>query len=83
MGLRRPLRAGFRRRGLSLDGVRSYGEGLTTNRTPQDLDASEADLADEAARQWTAAFNPRPVSKNDFTKLYQMAFEPRSAAHKS
>src|SRR5207248_683943 len=34
-------------------------------------------LAEEAARQWTAAFNPRPVSKDDFVKLYEMAFEPR------
>jgi len=36
-------------------------------------------LAEEAARQWTAAFNPRPVSKDDFVKLYEAAFEPRSS----
>ncbi len=28
-------------------------------------------LADEAARQWTATFNPRPVTAADFTELYQ------------
>ena len=31
-------------------------------------------LAQEAARQWTAAFNPRSVSKDDFVKLYEAAF---------
>jgi alcohol dehydrogenase len=31
-------------------------------------------LADEAARQWTANFNPRPVSKEDFIQLYEAAF---------
>src|SRR5438445_193390 len=31
-------------------------------------------LAKEAARQWTAAFNPRSVSKDDFVKLYEAAF---------
>jgi alcohol dehydrogenase len=31
-------------------------------------------LADEAARQWTATFNPRPVSKEDFVQLYEAAF---------
>jgi alcohol dehydrogenase class IV len=30
-------------------------------------------LADEAARQWTATFNPRPVSKENFVALYQAA----------
>jgi alcohol dehydrogenase len=32
-------------------------------------------LAEEAARQWTANFNPRPVKAADFVKLYQAAFE--------
>jgi alcohol dehydrogenase len=27
-------------------------------------------LAEEAARQWTASFNPRPVSKEDFEEFY-------------
>jgi len=32
-------------------------------------------LAREAARQWTATFNPRPVSENDFVKIYEAAFD--------
>jgi alcohol dehydrogenase len=39
-------------------------------------------LAEEAARQWTAAFNPRPVSKDDFVKLYEAAFNPRPTGRK-
>jgi alcohol dehydrogenase len=31
-------------------------------------------LAEEAARQWTAQFNPRPVSIEDFRKLYEEVF---------
>jgi alcohol dehydrogenase len=34
-------------------------------------------LAAEAAKQWTAGFNPRLVSEADFVKLYEEAFEPR------
>lgn len=34
-------------------------------------------LAEEAARQWTAAFNPRPVGSSDFAELYEHAFERR------
>jgi len=34
-------------------------------------------LADEAAKQWTATFNPRPVSREDFVRLYEAAFQPR------
>jgi alcohol dehydrogenase len=33
-------------------------------------------LAGEAARQWTAGFNPRPVTAADFVKLYEAAFVP-------
>jgi alcohol dehydrogenase len=36
-------------------------------------------MAREAAKQWTATFNPRPVSAGDFEKLYEAAFEPRRA----
>jgi alcohol dehydrogenase len=32
------------------------------------------DLAAEAAKQWTAGFNPRPITAGDFTRLYQTAF---------
>jgi alcohol dehydrogenase len=34
-------------------------------------------LASEAARQWTAQFNPRPLEVADFAALYQAAFTPR------
>jgi len=37
-------------------------------------------LAEEAARQWTASFNPRPASKEDFVKLYAEAFAPRPSS---
>lgn len=30
-------------------------------------------LAEEAVRQWTAGFNPRPVTAHDFAKLYEAA----------
>jgi len=33
-------------------------------------------MAEEAARQWTTGFNPRPVSKSDFIGLYEEAFAP-------
>lgn len=35
-------------------------------------------LAEEAARQWTAGFNPRPVADADFVNLYEAAFQPRT-----
>ena len=31
-------------------------------------------LAEEAARQWTASFNPRPIKAADFVTLYEAAF---------
>ena len=34
-------------------------------------------LAAEAARQWTATFNPRKVTADDFTRLYEQAFRER------
>jgi alcohol dehydrogenase len=33
-------------------------------------------LADEAARQWTAQFNPRTVASTDFQHLYAAALTP-------
>ena len=30
-------------------------------------------LADEASSQWTAQFNPRPLTRNDFQQLYAQA----------
>jgi alcohol dehydrogenase len=35
-------------------------------------------LAKEAASQWTATFNPRPVGAADFVRLYELAFERRN-----
>lgn len=32
------------------------------------------ELAEEASRQWTAGFNPRPVTREDFMRLYEAAF---------
>ncbi len=34
-------------------------------------------LAEEAARQWTANFNPRPLASDHFASLYRAAFGPR------
>jgi alcohol dehydrogenase len=36
-------------------------------------------LAGEAARQWTASFNPRPMVAGDFEELYEAAWEGRAA----
>jgi alcohol dehydrogenase len=36
-------------------------------------------LAAEAARQWTASFNPRKVDAGDFASLYEEALKPRTA----
>ena len=33
------------------------------------------ELAAEAAGQWTAGFNPRPATKDDFVKLYEAVFD--------
>ncbi|MDP6038378.1 MAG: iron-containing alcohol dehydrogenase [Candidatus Latescibacteria bacterium] len=32
------------------------------------------ELAQDATKQWTGTFNPRPLSKNDFLKLYETAY---------
>jgi alcohol dehydrogenase class IV len=34
-------------------------------------------LAEEAARQWTATFNPRDVGKEEFARLYEETFKRR------
>jgi len=34
-------------------------------------------LAAEAAKQWTAAFNPRLISESDFIRLFESVFDPR------
>ncbi|MSU51039.1 MAG: iron-containing alcohol dehydrogenase [Opitutus sp.] len=35
-----------------------------------------AALADDATRQWTGKFNPRPLQASDFIALYRSAFDP-------
>jgi len=40
--------------------------------------AALPDLAGEAARQWTAGFNPRLVNERDFVRLYERALERRA-----
>lgn len=40
-------------------------------------------LAAEAAKQWTARFNPRPLTRQDFAALYEAAYAPRAAAQRS
>lgn len=40
------------------------------------------ELAAAAARQWTARFNPRPLSEADFAALYAAALVPRAAEPK-
>jgi alcohol dehydrogenase len=32
-------------------------------------------LAEDAAKQWTATFNPRPIEAADFERLYEEVFE--------
>jgi alcohol dehydrogenase len=56
---------------LNLAGMpRSLAEcGVTQSSVPL--------LAAEAAKQWTANFNPRPVTEKDFIGLFQLALEPR------
>jgi alcohol dehydrogenase len=34
-------------------------------------------MAEEAAKQWTASFNPRSILQKDFERLYLAAFQPR------
>jgi len=51
---------------------RSLAEcGVETKKIPE--------LADEAAKQWTANFNPRKVARDDFVKLYEAGFQPRAS----
>ncbi|MCS1407343.1 MAG: NAD-dependent methanol dehydrogenase [Verrucomicrobia subdivision 3 bacterium] len=46
-----------------------------------DVNASKiATLADEAAKQWTAGFNPRAIEATDFEQLYFAALQPASQA---
>jgi len=58
-------------------GLTSWMEvaGLPTSLSESKVDAAAIpDLAKEAAEQWTAAFNPRPVTTTDFERLYRSAY---------
>lgn len=59
---------------LDLAGIaRSLGDaGVTAPLLPE--------LAAEAARQWTAQFNPRPITLADFRSLYEAALQARPGA---
>jgi alcohol dehydrogenase class IV len=49
--------------------------GLATRLRPLGVDPMKLPhLATQAAKQWTATFNPRPVSEEDLLGLYQEAF---------
>ena len=49
--------------------------GLATKLRPLGVDPLKLpQLAGQAAKQWTAGFNPRPVSEDDLLALYQQAF---------
>jgi alcohol dehydrogenase len=49
--------------------------GLATTLRPLGVDAMKLpQLAAQAAQQWTATFNPRPVGEEDLLELYQKAF---------
>jgi alcohol dehydrogenase len=49
--------------------------GLSTRLRPLGVDPLKMrDLAAQAARQWTATFNPRAVNEDDLLALYQQAF---------
>lgn len=56
------------------------GKLLDLARLPRTLAAARVPrsslpkLAEEAARQWTATFNPRPITAADFILLYEAAF---------
>jgi len=56
---------------LNLAGMpRSLAEcSVTPSSIPQ--------LAAEAAKQWTAGFNPRPAGEKDFVQMFEAAFAPR------
>lgn len=49
--------------------------GLKLTLAELGVDAGElGKLSEEAAKQWTATFNPRPVTSGDLLSLYQAAF---------
>lgn len=58
--------------------------GLATDLSGLELtDAAIAGMADEAARQWTAGFNPLPVDAAAFRELYRSLTSPSGATRRS
>jgi len=56
------------------------GVGLCGSLAALGLDSADLErLADEAARQWTATFNPRPIVEADFVELYRAVLHDRDA----
>ncbi|MCZ7644094.1 MAG: iron-containing alcohol dehydrogenase [Planctomycetota bacterium] len=64
--------------------VRGIGDLLDAAGFPRSLEACGARredipaLAEDAAVQWTATFNPREIGAADFRALYEAAFAPRA-----
>jgi len=49
--------------------------GLSTRLADLDVDpATFPALAEQAAQQWTARFNPRRITATDFASLYSLAY---------
>jgi alcohol dehydrogenase len=54
--------------------LRSFQQAAGLPRSLSDIEASDGDielLAADAAKQWTATFNPRPVGVKEFADLYR------------
>jgi alcohol dehydrogenase len=60
--------------------VERLDDFLSVARMPRSLrdcgvkESTLRELASEAAKQWTATFNPVAISEGDFLALYQAAF---------
>lgn len=77
-------RSAYEALGLSMDElVRRIESLLTLALVPRSLAEFKVPrtdifrLAEEAAKQWTAGFNPRSVGVDEFIGLYEAAFAPR------
>jgi alcohol dehydrogenase len=72
-GLDQAVAALVARLGVLLDAAgmpRSLAEcGVKKERIPV--------MAEESSRQWTASFNPRPITTEDFARLYEQAWKGR------
>jgi alcohol dehydrogenase len=64
--------------GAKLEGLLDLA-GLPRSLAECEVDRSAIPmLAAEAAKQWTAGFNPRQIKEQDFVQLYETAFVPRA-----